>query len=185
MTTKQEKALNHSSEKKVIYEKTENGETTLMKAKVNGEPHFIKLYYDTFLAFNQIKDVPAEFLAQLGAVMQYVGRDIEQQDVSKCIVYLGDVTKQSIANSMGVSLITVKRYIDRCKHSGILLPMEVGGKVKRGYYYTNPHLIAKGEWEGVKKLRGNIDFINNKWTVEMEIDTQDIGNAPERTELPF
>ena len=173
MTNEQCKVLNHAEKRTVNYERIDSttGEVIEQKARVNAEPHYIKLYYETFLAFHEIKDVPADFLAQLGPHMQYIAKDAEKGDNTKCLVYLGDVITKDIARKLDVSLTTVKRYIGKAKDTGILIPYEEEGKRKKGYYYTNPYIIAKGEWDGIKKLRANIDFIGNKWSVEIEKET--------------
>lgn len=170
MTNEQTRVLNHSEKRTINYEKVDSttGEVLEMKAKVNAEPHYIKLYYETFLAFHEIKDVPADFLAQLGPHMQYITKDTEKEDSMQCLIHLGDVITKDIARKLGVSLVTVKRYINKAKEAGILIPYEEDGKRKKGYYYTNPYIIAKGEWDGIKKLRANIDFIGQEWSLERE-----------------
>lgn len=172
MTNAQAKVLNHAEKRVINYERVDSttGEVIEQKARVNAEPHYIKLYYETFLAFHEIKDVPADFLAQLGPHMQYISRSAEKDDTTHCLIHLGEIIKEDIAKRLGVSLITVTRYINKAKEAGILIPYEVDGKHKRGYYYTNPYIIAKGEWDGIKKLRGNIDFIGNEWNVEKELE---------------
>ena len=63
-----------------------------------------------------------------------------------------------------------KRYIGRCKDSGLIFPTQY-----RGTYEVNPFFVAKGKWDSIKALRATFDFVNGKWTRHLEEE------APETT----
>ena len=122
-------------------------------AKTSAEPDFIKVYYETMMAFNQIHDIPVSFVLSLS---KFIGWSNEGKPLT---VALNKMNKEIMCSDCEVSMPQLSRYIKKAVENGLLFRMEQ----YRGVYEVNPFMIAKGKWDSIKKLRSNFDFVNGKW----------------------
>ena len=121
-------------------------------ARASTEPKFVKLYYQTMLAFNDIACIPVGFLLALSEVIDYANED-------EPMVYENTKRKRRrLADLLQVSDNMVTKYIKKAVDVGILFKTE-----DRGCYEVNPWMLAKGRWESIKKLQADFDFVSGKW----------------------
>lgn len=148
-------------EETVIDEKT--GEILEYKtksvAKQSSEPDFIKVYYETMLAFNQIHDVPTSFVLSLSKFITWTN------DGEPMVVTLNRLNKEIMSKDCGVDPRQIERYIKKSVDKGLLFRTKY-----RGVYEINPFMIAKGKWESVKTLRAEFDFVGGKWYRKAELE---------------
>ena len=166
--------LKHNNTKKVtVYEKTQTeidvmtGEIIKKKQniieKTSKEPDFIKLYYETMLAFNQIHGVPIEFVLSLSKFIEWTN------DGKPMIVTINKRAKDILQVDCSVKLAQINRYISKSVENGLLFKTEY-----RSVYEVNPFMMAKGRWESIQNLQCKFDFIDGKWVREIhESDLDD------------
>lgn len=130
-------------------------------SKTTAEPDFIKVYYETMMAFNQIHDIPVSFVLSLSKFIEW------SNEGSPLVVTLNKRSKTIIATDCDVNIRQVERYIKASAENGLLFRTDY-----RGVYEVNPFMIAKGKWDSIKKLRSQFDYINGKWI-------RTIGTVPE------
>lgn len=133
--------------------------TEKTKAKVSSEPDFIKIYYETMMAFNNIHNVPTSFILSLSKFLEWTNAGSPQY------VTLNKRIKTVISIDCGVDFRQIERYIKASVENGLLFRTEY-----RGVYEVNPFMIAKGKWESIKSLRANFDFIAGKWERVVTLD---------------
>ena len=121
-------------------------------AKTSAEPDFIKVYYETMMAFNQIHDVPTSFVLSLSKFLEW-----SNEGKPQCAT-INRRAKEMMCEDCKVSLPQIDRYIKKSVETGLLFRTEY-----RGVYEVNPFMIAKGKWDSIKKLRANYDFVGGKW----------------------
>lgn len=133
----------------------------LVKSSV--EPDFIKVYYQTMLAFNEIHDIPVSFVLSLSKFVEW------SNDGAPLVVTLNKRNKEIMQKDCSVSLPQLARYITRSVNNGLLFRTKY-----RGVFEVNPFMIAKGKWDSIKQLRTSFDFIGGKWQrmIESEEDKE-------------
>lgn len=143
----------------------QNEKTTFKKA-VTSEPDYIKVYYKTMMAVNEISEIPLDFLLALSAQIGFTNGD-------KILFYNNKTTRRSISDYCKIGDNMVAKYIRRAVDKGILFSTQ-----DRGTYEVNPWLIAKGRWEHIKELQASFQFVNGKWTrlIESSIDEEENEN---------
>ena len=128
------------------------GETRKTVAKTTAEPDFVKVYYETMMAFNKIHDVPTSFVLSLSKFLEWTNDGKPQYTT------LNKRVKEIICKDCGVSLPQVNRYIKTSVKNGLLFRTDY-----RGVYEVNPFMIARGKWDSIKKLRSSYDFVDGRW----------------------
>lgn len=166
-----------NTKKVIVYEKTntdtnvETGqimhETTekVTKAK-NREPDFIKIYYETMLAFNQVSGIPVEFILSLSRFIEW------SNEGKPMYITINKRVKTVLQEDCKVKLAQVNRYIKIGVDSGLIFRTEY-----RGVYELNPFFIAKGKWDSIQKLQCKFDYVGGRWVREIEEKTD--GNEKE------
>ena len=134
-------------------------------SKVSVEPAFIKVYYETMLAFHQIHDIPISFVLSLSKFIEW------SNDNSPLVTTLNKRNKTIISDDCKVTLSQVDRYIKKSVDNGLLFRTEY-----RGVYEVNPFMIAKGKWDSIRKLRTNYEFENGKWERKIEYEIEEPTN---------
>lgn len=127
--------------------------------KTTSEPEFIKLYYRTMLAFNGVDDIPLDFVVAISNFLPW------SNDGSPLIFKNDKMTHDQIVKTCGIKDSMYQKYIARCKSKGLLFSTKY-----RGCYEVNPFFLAKGQWDSIRKLRANFDFVNGKWQRQMETE---------------
>lgn len=127
--------------------------------KMSAEPDFIKVYYESMMAFNQIHNIPVSFVLSLSRFLEW-SNDGEPQCAT-----LNKRAKSIMCDDCKVSLPQLNRYIRQSVENGLLFKTQF-----RGVYEVNPFMIAKGRWESIKELRTNFDYVNGKWKRITEYD---------------
>lgn len=121
-------------------------------SKTSTEPDFIKVYYQTMLAFNGIHDIPLEFIL---AIAEHVSWSNEG---SPLVFNNVKLTREQICNTCNIKESMYAKYISRCKDQSILIPTKY-----RGTFEVNPFFIARGKWDSIKKLRAEFCFTDGTW----------------------
>ncbi len=133
--------------------------------KLSKEPDFIKVYYETMLAFNQIHDVPTSFVLSLSKFLEW------SNDGRPMCVTINKRVKDILQEDCGVKIAQISRYISTSVENGLLFRTKY-----RGVYEVNPFMIAKGKWDSIRDLQCKFNFVNGKWIREVEeknIDPED------------
>ena len=138
--------------------------------KTSGEPDYVKLYYRTMLAFNGVDDIPLAFIISMADHMSW------SNDGSPLLFFNTRIVREQICAVCDIKEAMYKRYITRCRDSGLIFPTKY-----RGTYEVNPFFIAKGKWDSIKALRAGFDFINGTWTRHIEETSTDDNTTPRKT----
>lgn len=121
------------------------------------EPDFIKLYYKTFLSFNDITDIPLDFVLQLCEYITYANSSDQQMTIT-----VNKMMKENMIKKLNYKTVSsIDKILHKCVAKGLLFKTQY-----RGVYVVNAFFIAKGSWSIIKKLQGQFDFINGKWSFE-------------------
>ena len=134
---------------------------------VEREPDYIKLYYSTWLTFNGITDIPADFLMALSHYITWAGAKSQMRFVSSA------PTIDAICEMLNIKRSMYTKYIKRCTSTGLL----IASPKYRGCYDVNPFFLARGKWEDIKGLRATFDFKQGKWLAIREYDDSIVVDA--------
>lgn len=129
------------------------------------EPDYIKIYIGTQLCLNNLDPKLAPYIIAFGPYMTYANDSQYQHMVSTNIE-----CREGVANVLDVSVKRVDQIIKILVENGIFIPVirriESNGIVterkRRGVYFVNPWVVAKGSWKDIKKLQQNIDFVKGE-----------------------
>lgn len=130
--------------------------------KVSTEPDFIKIYYETMMAFNKIHDIPTSFVLSLSKFLEWTNEGKPQ-----CAT-INKRAKTIMCEDCGVSLPQIDRYIKKAVDNGLLFRTEY-----RGVFEVNPFMIAKGKWDSIRQLRTQFDYIGDKWTKSVDYNNKE------------
>lgn len=165
MITREKNTTFYSKEETVIDQLTgeilSSTQTTIVKTST--EPDYIKVYYSTMLAFNQIQDVPVSFVLSLSKYIEWTNEG------KPMYITLNKRIKTEMMKDCDLSLPQIDRYIKKSVDNGLLFRTEF-----RGVYEVNPFMIAKGKWESIRKLQTNYDYINGQWERTIETKKQEM-----------
>ena len=125
--------------------------------KTSKEPDFIKIYYETMLAFNQIHGIPIAFVLSLSQFIEWTNEG------KPMYVTINKRIKKILQEDCGVKVAQIERYISHSVKNGLLFRTEY-----RGVYEVNPFMIAKGKWESIQELQCKFNFVNGKWVREIQ-----------------
>ncbi len=125
--------------------------------KIPAEPEFIKVYYETMLAFNQIHDVPLSFVLSLSKFVEWTN------DGEPMCVTINKRVREIMIEDVGVKIAQINRYIATSVKNGLLFRTEY-----KSVYEVNPFMIAKGKWSSIRSLQCKFNFKDGKWTREIE-----------------
>ena len=151
----------------------ENGEIvsaqieTTSFCKTSTEPNFVKVYYETMLAFNEIEGIPVAFVLCISSMMPWV------DDEEPLRITMNRYARERIERECGVKSAQVSRYIKQSVEAGLLFKTDC-----RGVYEVNPFMIARGSWDKIKDLQCKFDFKGGKWT-----RTVTISKTPDEMEM--
>lgn len=127
--------------------------------KVSTEPDFIKVYYETMMAFNKVHDIPVSFVLSLSKFLEWTN-DGEPQCTT-----INKRVKEIMSKDCSVNIRQIERYISKSVDNGLLFKTKY-----RGVYEVNPFMVAKGKWDSIRKLRANYDFVNGSWQRIIKFD---------------
>lgn len=122
-----------------------------VKARTSTEPDYIKVYYKTMMAVNEIDEIPLNFLLALSAQIGFANGE-------RILFYNNKTTRRYISDYCNIGDSMTAKYIKRSVAKGILFPT-----ADRGTYEVNPWLIAKGKWERIRELQASFEFVSGKW----------------------
>lgn len=137
-------------------------ETHKTITKSSTEPDFIKVYYETMMAFNRIHDIPVSFVLSMAKYLEWTNEG------KPSVVTLNKRVKENMSADCGVATRQIDRYIKQSVENGLLFRTQY-----RSVYEVNPFMIAKGKWDSIKKLRAEFDFVGGKWTRTIVNDPTD------------
>lgn len=136
------------------------------KVKKSEEPDYIKLYTDTWCAFNEIPLRLRDLFLELAIRMSYA--DSASPEESQ-VVYTGKPVSTAIMKSLNLKMSTYNQYLRE------LAACKAIRRVSRGVYQINPNYAGRGLWKynptlgsgGIEDLKATFDFV--KGTVKTEI----------------
>jgi hypothetical protein len=123
------------------------------------EPHYIKLYVNTLLAF---KDLPKQMNMLLIELLKHMTFANKEAKHGGQLIILNPFVKEDIIERLGVKMNTLEKNLTDFVRSGILK------RVGTGTYQANPELFGRGEWTDIKAIRATFDF--NAQTVVADIE---------------
>lgn len=129
------------------------------------EPDYIKIYIGTQLCLNNLDPSLAPYIIAFGPHMSYAN-DSQYQHM----VRTDAICRQGVAKTLGVTPKRVEQIIKLLIENGIFIPItyreEKDGVIterrRRGIYFVNPWVVAKGSWKDIKKLQQSIDFVKGE-----------------------
>lgn len=137
------------------------------------EDAYIKLYYNNIVALTNLDGkVPATVLMAFANEIQFVNDPDEPP-----VFNYNKITKLRIMARTHLSESQVNTYKKRLVECGFLITAGC-----RGAYIANPLFIAKGEWDKIKDLRAEIDFVNGMYVYKKVYKAPDQAQQP--TEEP-
>ncbi len=153
---------------------------------VDQEPDYIKVYVGTQLCLNNLDPNLAPAIIAFGKHMTFANSEKNQH-----VIYTNELVRKDVANELGCTERRVKQLITKLVENGIFIPFveetEKDGVItkqkKRGIYFVNPWVIAKGSWKDIKQLRQQIDFVKGttSYVIEDGLGKKEIKVAlPER-----
>ncbi len=158
--------------------------TDEFKGYIDQEPDFIKIYTNTALCLNNLDPSLAPVIIAFGPYMTYANNP-----KYKHMVQTNDMIREGVATELGVSPKRVEQLIKKLVETGIFIPIykevENHGIIKRtkkrGVYFVNPWVVAKGSWKDIKELQGKIDFVKGDCSFYIE---DDVGARKVQVNLP-
>ncbi len=129
------------------------------------EPDYVKLYLNTMMSFNGIRNIPTDvIIAMCNCVQGY--NNSENQP----LIFKNDkFNRVQMASTLGLKTDAIQKYITRMSEAGILVKQEN----MRGIYYVNPWILAKGQWCNIKRLQIHFDVIEGTWKVDSTMVPKD------------
>ncbi|MEE1250945.1 MAG: replication/maintenance protein RepL, partial [Lachnospiraceae bacterium] len=121
---------------------------TVYKTK---EPDYVKLYLDCVLILKGLQKGLNPILIEFVKYMNYA--DINGFGGGQ-VIFVNKTLKETIANSLNVSLKRIEQAITQFVKAGIFKRISVGT------YQVNPNIFGKGEWKDIKNIRATFDFAN-------------------------
>lgn len=129
---------------------------------IDTEPEYVKVYIGTQLCLNSIDPSLAPYIIAFSSYLTYANDEKYQH-----MIQTNSLVREGVAKTLGVTEGRVKQIINKLVDSGIFIPIytsvEENGvvtrKKKRGLYFVNPWVVAKGSWKDIKNLQQNIDFV--------------------------
>lgn len=151
---------------------------------VETEPDYIKIYINTQLCLNNLDPSLAPYIIAFGPHMTYAN-----DEHYKHMVMTNEFVREDVAKTLGVTPKRVEQIITKLIENGIFIPIyketEQNGIIKqtkkRGFYFVNPWVVAKGKWSDIKQLQQNIDFVRG---VSSYVITDSIGTQKIQCKLP-
>lgn len=127
------------------------------------EPDFVKIYLNTIMTFQGIKNISSEFLICLCNYITYANDEKTQMRV-----IINKMIKDEMSAKLDIKINMIEKYIRKCVESGILFKTEY-----RGTYIVNPFLFARGEWKNIKSLQTEFDYANGTWKYTKKFKTKE------------
>ncbi|MCM1234653.1 MAG: hypothetical protein NC489_31510 [Ruminococcus flavefaciens] len=158
--------------------------TDEFKGYIDQEPEYIKIYTNTQLCLSNLDSSLAPVIIAFGPYMTYA-----DNPKYKHMVQTSDIIREGVASTLGVSTKRVEQLIKKLVENGIFIPIyrekEINGVIKRtkkrGVYFVNPWVIAKGHWKDIKKLQQKIDFVKGASSCYIE---DELGERKIQCNLP-
>jgi hypothetical protein len=149
-------AVNFPTGNVVAQEKTQS-------YRIPQEPPYVKLYLDAIMYLCDLQERHANVLM---AILRFAPfADFEHQ-----FVIINRSIKLLIAKELGKSEHFVNHAIMELAQGKILLHNDVSPR--SASYQINPHIIARGNWKDIEKLRLHVDFDARGKTFWTEIQIQ-------------
>lgn len=139
----------------------ETGEVTRVLAEEeafnkDAEPPYVKIYTDCQLVFNNVNTALSPYIIAFGRHMTFANFNNPH---FRHTVRTDELTRNDVAKCVGVSDRQVQNAIKDLIKAEVFIPIEINGKRKRGMYFVNPWVMAKGEWKDIKQLRAGYEFV--------------------------
>lgn len=158
--------------------------TDEFKGYIDSEPDYIKIYVGTQLCLNSLDPNLAPIIIAFSPFMSYAN-DSQYTHM----IMLSETVFEYVADYLKISYGRAKQMPRKLVDAGIFIPImkrvEKDGiitqKKKRGQYFVNPWVVAKGSWKDIKKLRQEIDFVKGSSSYFIE---DEIGNRKIQCNLP-
>lgn len=153
-------------------------ENTVKEYMVGQEPSYIKVYTDSLLIFNDLSTVLSPVLI---AFMHHMTWANDKSEYFRQIVRTDAMVREDVSRRTGIGDERIKKIIKEFVNAEVFIPIEnKDGKKKRGIYFVNPWVIGKGDWNDIKKLRANFEFVNHNCAITMELE-----NGTRKTIIPL
>lgn len=148
--------------------------TDEFKGYIDQEPDYIKIYIGTQLCLNKLDPNLAPIIIAFSPYMSYAN-DSQYTHM----IMVNETVFEYVAQYLNISVSRARHLPQKLVESGIFIPIlkrvEKDGIItttkKRGQYFVNPWVVAKGSWKDIKQLQQNIDFVkgSSSYFIEDEI----------------
>jgi hypothetical protein len=130
---------------------TQVGEVVNSKTvyKTQTEPDFVKLYIDCVFT---VKGVKKGFNPIFLAFLEYMSYADTNSKYGGQVIFVNKAMKMNIAETVGLSIVSVNNAITDFVKKGIFKRIDVGT------YQINPNIVGRGEWKDIKNIRATFDF---------------------------
>lgn len=158
--------------------------TDEFKGYVDQEPDYVKIYIGTQLSLRMLDSGLAPLVIAFCPFMTYANDSTYTH-----MIVMTDTVFESVSAYLGISKGRAKQHVRTLVDAGIFIPIykrvEVDGvvtqKKRRGQYFVNPWVIAKGSWKDIKKLQQTVDFVSGATSYFIE---DEIGERKIQVNLP-
>lgn len=140
--------------KRIVYDE--------FKGYIDQEPDYVKIYVGTQLCLNNLDPNLAPLIIAFSPFMTYAN-DSQYTHM----IMMNETVFEYASQYLKISLGRAKHHVKTLVDAGIFIPIwkreekdgVVTTKKKRGQYFVNPWVVAKGSWKDIKKLQQSIDFV--------------------------
>ena len=153
---------------------------------VDSEPPYIKIYVGTQLCLNNLDPNLAPYVIAFADYLAYANDEHYQH-----MIFINSIVRENVAKRLGVSIKRVDQITKKLVDGGVFIPIyrqtesrTSDGTIvekrtkKKGVYFVNPWLVARGAWKDIRRLRQTIDFIEG--TSSCTIATDETGELKTR-----
>ena len=144
------------------------------KGYIDQEPDYVKIYVGTQLCLNKLDPGLAPIIIAFSPFLTYAN-DSQYTHM----ITINDTVFSYVSQYLKISYGHAKHHVKTLVDAGIFIPIykrvEKDGVItsvkKRGQYFVNPWVIAKGSWKEIKKLQQSIDFVSgaSSYCIEDEL----------------
>ena len=131
-------------------------ESTVSTAQRSDEDAYIKLYTRHFAtvvgSFTGVREKAALAFAELLPYMSYAN---PMNPEGGQLIVLNAAIRKQLADMLGVSTQQFARYLKDLENAQLIR------KIAVNTYQANPHVVGRGDWLSIKRLRVTFDFIEN------------------------
>lgn len=136
-------------------------ETTSSTSQRSDEDTYIKLYIQKFaLVIGAFNGIDKKCSLAFAALMPYMSYASPLNPEGGQLIVLNAAIRKQLAEQLGVSPQQFARYLKQLENAQLIR------KIAVNTYQANPHVVGRGDWQSIKRLRATFDFVENTVIVD-------------------